>query len=343
MKKTISLIVSFLLVFSAIPNALYVNAEVLSNEKVIISFEEETKPEVYNSKSLTAAVRSDGKYGFDGSYVALAFSTSKDAVNAIGLPSGWQNNNPIAIKFWAQSSASTTMRVALGTVKDSDLITNVKSSDATKTDTITSTGAWYELNIENADISNVNYIGFGRTSASSVGIYIDNITLVYSSVIMKNGAAIRLNEMSGIRFSTTVNTEKLDELKAVEGNVVELGTLIAPADLVTDELTHEMAAGNFVDIPYKSQEFFEENTFVGSIVAIKPANYGRAFIGRGYVKVTNGEKVTYHYATQNDNIRSVKTIATALINDTSESSQTLYNEHKDIVDVWASAADWTAE
>ena len=160
---------------------------------------------------------------------------------------------------------------------------------------------------------------------------------------MKNGAAIRLNEMNGIRFSTIVNTEKLDELKAVEGNTVELGTLIAPADLVTDELTHEMAAGNFVDIPYKSKEFFEENTFVGSIVAIKTENYGRAFIGRGYVKVTNGEEVTYYYATQNDNIRSVKTIATALINDTSESSQTLYQEHKDIVDVWASAADWTAD
>lgn len=157
---------------------------------------------------------------------------------------------------------------------------------------------------------------------------------------MKAGASIRLNNQNGIRFYTTVDTEKLAELKAVEGNTVELGTLIAPADLVTDELTHEIGEANFIDVKYVADEYYEENTFVGSIVEIKEANYGRAFIGRGYVKVTdaNGE-VTYYYATQDDNSRSLKVVANALKNDSKNTA--LYEANKDLVDTWAAAADWS--
>lgn len=157
---------------------------------------------------------------------------------------------------------------------------------------------------------------------------------------MKAGASIRLNDQNGIRFYTTVDAEKLAALKAVEGNTVELGTLIAPADLVTDELTHEIGEANFIDVKYVADEYYEENTFVGSIVEIKEANYGRAFIGRGYVKVTdaNGE-VTYYYATQDDNSRSLKVVANALKNDSANTA--LYEANKDLVDTWAAAADWS--
>ncbi len=165
-----------------------------------------------------------------------------------------------------------------------------------------------------------------------------------SVVSMKAGASIRLNNQNGIRFYTTVDTEKLAELKAVEGNTVELGTLIAPADLVTDELTHEIGKANFIDVKYVADEYYEENTFVGSIVAIKKANYGRAFIGRGYVKVTDADgEVTYYYATQNDNSRSVKAIASAYIADESSTYSSLAENVKNLVDSWAAAADWSAE
>ena len=158
---------------------------------------------------------------------------------------------------------------------------------------------------------------------------------------MKSGAAIRLNEQNGIRFYTTVDTEKLADLKKVEGNVVELGTLIAPADLVTGELTHSIGEDNYVDVKYQNDEWFEENTFVGSIVGIKPGNIGRKFIGRGYIKVTNGEEVTYYYATQNDNERSLKSIATSYQGTDDYNSKT--DEVKELVDTWASAADWSAQ
>ena len=183
------------------------------------------------------------------------------------------------------------------------------------------------------------------------GFYMDKILLVKtadyeapvdsSRVTMKSGAAIRLNNQNGIRFYTTVDTEKLEDLKAVEGNVVELGTLIAPADLVTGELTHEIGADNYVDVPYTADEYFEDTTFVGSIVGIKPGNIGRKFIGRGYIKVTNGDDVTYYYATQNDNARSLKSVAAVYQGTDGYNSNT--EEIKELVDGWALAADWSAE
>ena len=174
--------------------------------------------------------------------------------------------------------------------------------------------------------------------------YIDDIQMIKEPtppVTMKSGAAIRLNEQNGIRFYTTVDTAKLEALKAVEGNVVELGTLIAPADLVTGELTHSIGADNYVDVPYKNDTYFEDTTFVGSIVGIKPGNIGRKFIGRGYIKVTNGETETYYYATQNDNERSLKSVAASYQGTDDYNSKT--DEVKELVDTWASVADWSAQ
>ena len=172
-------------------------------------------------------------------------------------------------------------------------------------------------------------------------VYTKLLSSETSPVTMQKGASIRLNDVNGIRFYTTVDTAKLEELKKVEGNVVELGTLIAPADLVTDELTHEIGADNYVDVPYKADIYFEDTTFVGSIVGIKTGNIGRKFIGRGYIKVTNGEEVTYYYATQNDNARSLKSVATSYKGTDDYNSKT--DEVKELVDSWASAADWSAQ
>ena len=176
--------------------------------------------------------------------------------------------------------------------------------------------------------------------------YIDDIQMIKepSPATMKSGASIRLNDVNGIRFYTTVDTAKLEELKNVEGNTVELGTLIAPADKVTGELTHSIGADNYVDVPYKSTEWHNGETglIAGSLVGIKPGNIGRKFIGRGYIKVTNGETETYYYATQNDNARSLKSVALALQGDT-ENYNKLSDNVKTLVDNWAAAADWSAQ
>ena len=76
---------------------------------------------------------------------------------------------------------------------------------------------------------------------------------------MKKGAAIRLNDGGGLRFYTTVDAEKLDSLIA-GGATVEMGTLIAPADLLgTEELTLETDVSKRIIVPYDyNMGYFED-------------------------------------------------------------------------------------
>ncbi len=154
-------------------------------------------------------------------------------------------------------------------------------------------------------------------------------------ISMKAGASIRLNEKTGIRFHTVVDAEQIAALKA-EGKTVTMGTIIAPADYVTDELTHELGEGKFADVKYESETYYEDNnTIVGSIVNIREKNIGREFIGRGYVCVDG----VYYYAEMNNNSRSLKYIANALKSDANNVE--LYESFKTLVDAWADAPDWT--
>ena len=168
---------------------------------------------------------------------------------------------------------------------------------------------------------------------------------------MENGASIRLGSVNGIRFYTTVDTAKIAELKAA-GATVEMGTLIAPKDLIGDsELTFNLDAGKYVDVAYKASEYYTEGNFtgiVGSIVNIKEANtaysaengnIAREFVGRGYVKVTKDGKTTITYADYSDgnisnNSRSLAYVSYKLVQNTE-----IFNQYsKDIqekVEKWA--------
>lgn len=195
------------------------------------------------------------------------------------------------------------------------------------------------------------YISFRDIGNTGSVYYIDKLQFIYpngevptsqpSPTVMKSGASIRLGAVNGIRFYTMVDTDRLSELKSIAGNTVEMGTLIAPADLISGELTHNLDESKFVDVPYDSDTFFENgNTFVGSVVSIKEYNIGRKFIGRGYIKVSNGYNVTYYYAEQNDNERSLKSVASALKNDSTTQGMTLYNAYKTLIDEWAQAPEF---
>ena len=148
---------------------------------------------------------------------------------------------------------------------------------------------------------------------------------------MKKGAAIRLNDGGGLRFYTTVDAEKLDSLIA-GGATVEMGTLIAPADLLgTEELTLETDVSKRIIVPYDyNMGYFEDgNTFIGSIIGIKEGNteyntvsgnISRNYIGRGYVTVTKGNDsytsyAEYYQSDVSNNTRSVKRISISLKND----------------------------
>ncbi|MBQ5590829.1 MAG: hypothetical protein IIU65_04035, partial [Clostridia bacterium] len=171
---------------------------------------------------------------------------------------------------------------------------------------------------------------------------------LYVETNMKKGAAIRLNNKNGIRFYTQVDTQAIDSL-IESGATVELGTLIAPSDLVEGkDLTFEF--DKYIDVKYNlNVGYYEGNdTFVGSIVNIKESNTSystengntdRPFIGRGYVKVTKDGKTYINYAKYyeynvTNNTRSLAYISLILQGD--EDAYSVLNEkHKALVDGWA--------
>ena len=169
-----------------------------------------------------------------------------------------------------------------------------------------------------------------------------NCSMVY-------GASIRLGNLNGIRFYTKVDQDRIAYLRENGANV-EIGTLIAPIDLISNELTFDTK--KYLDVQYTAKEYYTENGFsgvVGSIVNIieTPTDYNslsgnitREFVGRGYVKVTYDGKTVITYADYaNDSIknntRSLQFVANALRND--NNSIDIYNKYKDLVDKWADA------
>lgn len=181
-------------------------------------------------------------------------------------------------------------------------------------------------------------------------------TVSVGEISMQSGAAIRLNEKNGIRFYTNIDKEKIAELRA-DGYTVELGTLISPADILgTDELTFNLEDSKYIDVKYDCENYFTDSSgfsgVVGSIISIKESetaysqisgNITRDFVGRGYIKVSKGDKVLaviYASYADNDitkNIRSLKTVANALKNDTDENAQAIYANKKELIDKWADA------
>ena len=120
-------------------------------------------------------------------------------------------------------------------------------------------------------------------------------------VMTSEKASVRISAIhNGLRFKTNVRPDFIAALQAVEGNTVEVGTLIAPTDTLGGaKLTHEFA-GKKLDVPAKIDAPFAEghlyNTYAGSITNINEKNLDREFTAVGYVKVTNGETVKYYYS-----------------------------------------------
>ena len=162
-------------------------------------------------------------------------------------------------------------------------------------------------------------------------------------------ASIRMNQVNGIRFYTTVDQEKIAALEA-DGATVEMGTLIAPKDLLDGtELTldlAELATPKAVNVKYQaknedgSYNYYTEGSnfsgIVGTIANVKEANITRDFVGRGYVKVTKGENTTISYADINveSSARSLKIVAAA-IQGTDFYNNQLNDYQRSLVDTWA--------
>lgn len=196
------------------------------------------------------------------------------------------------------------------------------------------------------------------------GSYIDKFVLtkvgdltdpLAVDVATESSASIRLGRINGIRFYTTVDQAKISELIA-DGATVEMGTLIAPVDLLgNDDLTLDLDESKYVNVGYNAIDdetndyiYHEDGDFsgiVGSIANIKESNTAwsattgnitRDFVGRAYVKVTKDGEETISYSEALSSARSLKTVAAA-IDKTSEFYTNLSEEQQGLVDSWANA------
>ena len=160
------------------------------------------------------------------------------------------------------------------------------------------------------------------------------------AITMVEGAALRFNEVIGMRYKATVNTE---DVAYYEGKdyTVTMGTLIAPADKFAsyEELTFQADANKFLDVVTTGYFDEDKGTIAGSIVNIKETNVGRNFIARSYVKLTKDGETYVSYANNNDNTRSIKFLANAVIDNDALPVNTAQVA---LIEKWAAAADWEA-
>ena len=173
-------------------------------------------------------------------------------------------------------------------------------------------------------------------------------TSLYADAQMVSGASMRLNEKTGIRFYTSIDSDQITALRNL-GASVELGTIIAhekylkgnPLTFNTDSTIDEKLA--YVTVPFTSQNtYYTEGTFtgvVGSIVNVKDKNAAARFIGRGYITITKGTFTKTIYADYaNDDIlnntRSIGLIAQSIRQDT-DLYASYSSAYKNVIDHYA--------
>ena len=164
-------------------------------------------------------------------------------------------------------------------------------------------------------------------------------------ISMVAGAGARLastNAISGIRFKAQVDADALDAYVQA-GYTITLGTLIAPADYVDGDatkLTFDLEANRYLDVQATYGYYFDDQNGIiaGSIVNVKETNMGRAFVGRAYVTLTKDGESTTIYADVNDNARSTKALANAIISNGTYDNYT--TEIQAVLDKWSKANDW---
>ncbi len=168
-----------------------------------------------------------------------------------------------------------------------------------------------------------------------------------SSFAMQDGAAIRKDTPTGIRFLTDINGSDLAKLPAN----AKFGTLIMPQTVLGEnELTRETA--NVQDV--KAKIWYEQknitepaeegaeptvvdtlNTFTGVLVGTSAINdfpvayYNEPIVARSYVTYTDSEENVYTVYATNSQTRSVAYVASAALEDGESDDQ---NVMKNIVD-----------
>ena len=248
------------------------------------------------------------------------------------------------INIWNKSQFNDTIAIRFGRMDGTD-------SEITKIVIAEGTGfpSYRYLSAADADKEDNDYrYVLGRTMQFDFTHQNDDGRCYYSNheelaltPLMADGAGVRIKsnlDESGIRFQTIISKDIVAELeeKVALGwyDSVSYGTIIVPTDYLTGgQFTHEWLEANYgsgyLDIVrsdwYRFDPDSDYNTFYGSIVKLKEANYSRKFSGRGYIKLTKGDVVTYIYADYNPaQGRTAAFIADAAINDRSNDYDEVY-------------------
>lgn len=154
----------------------------------------------------------------------------------------------------------------------------------------------------------------------------------YLDMETTDGASVRLNAPTGLRWRTQILKSDYDALAALSNVTIQSGTLIVPADYLGEgaEMSFEWLDGvesladkatRYLDVV--NSGFVDEAgadgmyVYYGSIVNIFENNYFRKFAGVGYVKVTvDGQmKIFYGGYEEAEHSRSVYEVAYAAYND----------------------------
>ena len=153
-------------------------------------------------------------------------------------------------------------------------------------------------------------------------------TAIFADFGMVNGAAIRFDEPTGLRFQTYLDKTAYAYL----AESVTFGTLIAKADDITanGKLDYTLlttdAAITKLNVASTAQHTVGDHLYFNGVLAsIKAHHYDWKFAARAYMTVTyeNGETATF-YAGVTDNARSVKEIAQKALADISAVQSAYY-------------------
>ena len=159
------------------------------------------------------------------------------------------------------------------------------------------------------------------------------------SFTMQNGASVRKDEPTGLRFRSLLSKEDYNKLtenvgEGKDDTSLTFGMLIAPQDYAEKkELNEANVFGKNAVYTFDENDTDSEKlkilnlydnemhetadgvmSFTGILTNVKSVNYNRKFVGVGYIKaVDKNGKAAYKFASANDNARSVIEVAQVAI------------------------------
>lgn len=152
------------------------------------------------------------------------------------------------------------------------------------------------------------------------------IVAVFAKLSMDEEASIRLDDPSGLRFTTRVENKAYTYLQSV--STVALGTLITKEDYFTNGdysgLTTEFAETKLNILSKVGKVDGENYVFNGVIVGVKSSHYDWDFLSRGYMTVTYADGTSATFYT-NTTVRSIAFVANeAYLDRNAEYDETVY-------------------